>query len=456
MSDTVARGIAVGTAKALIVHQTKKSTEAQLGHIIVDGITVVVNSEGVLSSLLGVTVDAVGLLANLGDYDNELKGFSYFATDSGELYLKQSDAPGDWSPALPFRGPEGPPGPPKTFVEMTDTPNSYVGQTGKATTVNIDENALEFTDIETPTGAQVKVNTHAVLTAPHSATSAATPDRLMLRDANGRAQVVAPAAAADIARKDTVDVAEAAANAYTNGEIADLAGVGRTTETVKGNADNLGTHEGGKATTTILGHAMVDGTTITAVDGVISAPGSGVSTFIELTDTPAGYTGQAGKAATVTALEGGLEFTTVETPTGAQAKVDAHANLTNNPHATTATHVGLGNVDNVKQAPLVLSINEQTGASYTLVLTDGNGKLIDMNRATAQTLTVPTNASVAFAVGTQILIRQKGAGQVTIAPAGGVTLNLTNSENKTRKQNSVAGLIKLATDTWVACGDLGA
>lgn len=104
--------------------------------------------------------------------------------------------------------------------------------------------------------------------------------------------------------------------------------------------------------------------------------------------------------------------------------------------------------------PGKLAINEQTGTSYTLVLTDGNGVLVDMNRATAQTLTVPTNASVAFGIGTQILIRQKGAGQVTISPASGVTLNLTDSENKTRKQNSVAGLIKLATNTWVLCGDL--
>ena len=185
-------------------------------------------------------------------------------------------------------------------------------------------------------------------------------------------------------------------------------------------------------------------------------PLQGVSTFIDLSDTPASYTTQAGKAATVKATEDGVEFTAVETPTGAQAKVDAHADLTNNPHATTAAQVGLGNVANVKQAPLVLAINEQTGASYTLVLTDGNGALVDMNSATAQTLTVPTNATVTFGVGTQILIRQKGAGQVTIAPAGGVTLNLANSENKTRKQNSVAGLIKLATDTWVLCGDLGA
>jgi hypothetical protein len=47
--------------------------------------------------------------------------------------------------------------------------------------------------------------THASSTAPHNATSAATADRLMLRDTAGRAKVAAPSATDDIARKDTVD-----------------------------------------------------------------------------------------------------------------------------------------------------------------------------------------------------------------------------------------------------------
>lgn len=58
---------------------------------------------------------------------------------------------------------------------------------------------------ETPAGAQTKVDAHGALTAPHSATSAATANRLMLRDASGRAKVAAPSASDDIARKDTVD-----------------------------------------------------------------------------------------------------------------------------------------------------------------------------------------------------------------------------------------------------------
>ena len=283
-----------------------------------------------------------------------------YAKDDKKLYAKD-----DTGTERPLQGVS-------TFIDLSDTPASYTTQAGKAATVNVEETGLEFTAVETPTGAQAKVDAHADLTVPHSATAAATPNRLMLRDAAGRAQVVAPSAAADIARKDTVDAVQT----------------------------NLTAHAG--ATTDIHG--------------------VGVST--------------------------------VESVAGAQAKVNAHADLTNNPHATTAAQVGLGNVANVKQAPLVLTINEQTGANYTLVLTDGNGVLVDMNSATAQTLTVPTNASVAFGIGTQLLIRQKGAGQVTIAPATGVTLQSADGELKLRKQYSIAGLIKLAADTWAVFGDV--
>lgn len=103
-----------------------------------------------------------------------------------------------------------------------------------------------------------------------------------------------------------------------------------------------------------------------------------------------------------------------------------------------------------------IPINEQTGTSYTLTLTD-DGKLVDCNNADPFTLTVPKNSVVAFPIGTQILVRQKGAGQVTIVPVDvDVTLNLAESEDTTRVQNSVAGLIKVATDTWAVFGDLEA
>lgn len=91
--------------------------------------------------------------------------------------------------------------------------------------------------------------------------------------------------------------------------------------------------------------------------------------------------------------------------------------------------------------------------SYTLVLTDAN-KLVEMGKATAQDLTVPTNANVAFAIGTQIDIIQTGAGQVTIKGDAGVQVDSRGSALKISGQWGVATIIKRATNTWVAFGAL--
>jgi len=98
-----------------------------------------------------------------------------------------------------------------------------------------------------------------------------------------------------------------------------------------------------------------------------------------------------------------------------------------------------------------LALNAQTGTTYTPVLAD-NGKLVTLSNASAITLTVPTNASVAYAVGAQINIQAIGAGQVTVAGDTGVTVNGTGT--KLRVQWSAATLVKVATDTWTLIGDI--
>jgi hypothetical protein len=98
-----------------------------------------------------------------------------------------------------------------------------------------------------------------------------------------------------------------------------------------------------------------------------------------------------------------------------------------------------------------ITLNAQTGTTYTLVLTD-NGRLVTLDNAAAITVTVPLNSSVAYATGAIINLQQIGAGQVTVAGAAGVTLNGTGT--KTRAQWSAASLVKTATDTWTLIGDL--
>ncbi len=98
--------------------------------------------------------------------------------------------------------------------------------------------------------------------------------------------------------------------------------------------------------------------------------------------------------------------------------------------------------------------NAQTGTTYTLVLSDA-GKMVTLTNASAITLTLPTNASVAFPVNTRIDLLQYGAGQVTIGGAG-VTINSSGSKLKLTGQYSGASLWKKATDTWVLIGDIAA
>jgi len=96
--------------------------------------------------------------------------------------------------------------------------------------------------------------------------------------------------------------------------------------------------------------------------------------------------------------------------------------------------------------------NAQTGTTYTLVLADA-GKMVTLTNASAITLTIPTNASVAFPVNTRIDLLQYGAGQVTVGGAG-VTIYSSGSKLKLTGQYSGASLWKKATDTWVLIGDI--
>ena len=106
-------------------------------------------------------------------------------------------------------------------------------------------------------------------------------------------------------------------------------------------------------------------------------------------------------------------------------------------------------------ATAMIAINAQTGASYTTVLAD-DGKLITVSNASANTLTIPPNSSVAFGIGTQINIAQLGAGATTIVAGAGVTLNSDGAKLKLNAQYAVATCVKTDTNTWFVVGNLKA
>jgi hypothetical protein len=99
--------------------------------------------------------------------------------------------------------------------------------------------------------------------------------------------------------------------------------------------------------------------------------------------------------------------------------------------------------------------NDQTGTTYTLVLTDQENKTVWMNNALPNTVTIPTNASVAFDVGNKIAIMMEGVGATTVQGDTGVTLNGTSGGSIViNNQYQGVTLTKRAADTWIATGDL--
>ena len=100
-----------------------------------------------------------------------------------------------------------------------------------------------------------------------------------------------------------------------------------------------------------------------------------------------------------------------------------------------------------------LAINAQTGTTYTFVLADA-GKMVTSSNGSAQTLTVPPNSSVAYAVGTQIIVQNIGSANATLAEGSGVTLNSKDDNKEIDGQFAAATLIKTATDAWSLIGAL--
>jgi len=104
-----------------------------------------------------------------------------------------------------------------------------------------------------------------------------------------------------------------------------------------------------------------------------------------------------------------------------------------------------------------LQLNAQTGTSYTLVIGDV-AKMVTLTNASAVTLNIPTNATAAFAVGSQILLYQGGAGQVSVVAStpATTTIRAQGSKTKITGQYGVACVMKLATDEWVVFGNTSA
>jgi hypothetical protein len=105
---------------------------------------------------------------------------------------------------------------------------------------------------------------------------------------------------------------------------------------------------------------------------------------------------------------------------------------------------------------VAFTLNAQTGTTYTAVSTDQYQVLVTMSNASANAFKIPTNASVAFAIGTVITVMNIGAGTCTIsAVTPGTTTVLSagaTAASPTLGQYKTASCIKTGTDTWYVIG----
>lgn len=188
----------------------------------------------------------------------------------------------------------------------------------------------------------------------------------------------------------------------------------------------------------------VTSTSIQIAQSQVTDLGTALSAKAPL-DNPTFSTGITTPAANITGL------------TASRALVsDASKNVTSS--SVTSTELGyMSGVTSAIQpqlngkAPLSTQVASETSAARTLSLSDANS-IVRCTSASAVTVTVPASSSVAFAVGTTILVRQAGAGQVTLVPASGVTLN-TSTTLKTRKQHATIALTKIGADEWDVAGE---
>jgi hypothetical protein len=150
--------------------------------------------------------------------------------------------------------------------------------------------------------------------------------------------------------------------------------------------------------------------------------------------------------------------------TTVQATAIAGTNTLTLPATTSDTLVGKATTDTLTNKTLTsptittptqrLTLNAQTGTTYTLVVGDATYKLVTASNAAAITITVPPSL---FAIGDTINVQQIDAGQVTFAAGVGVTITSTGATSAApnlRAQFSAATVICTASNTFTIVGDL--
>ena len=334
------------------------------------------------------------------------------------------------------------------FIGLTDSPNSYVGQSGKMVRVKETEDGVEFIAPEDVAGAQTFLGL-----GDTPATYLGSPGMVVVVNETMDGLAFAPASTADFLSLTDAPasyVGQAGKAVFVNDEEGGL--IFKDVEAAAG---------GG---ITVNDEGVEIGANITDVDFVgpgvsVEAAGENGATvtiapdFVDLGDVPADYEGQAGKLVRVKAGEDGLEF--------GDAVDAAFTDLTDTPGTYVGQKKKLVAVktaeDGVEFVPNQNAsvIAAKTGP-YTAVLDDAFA-VIPFDVSAETFFTLPNNSVVAFPLNTQITVVAQGTGKVGIATAAGVTVVYPGGLlPRTRTQWSTVMALKIATNTWLLMGDMEA
>ena len=103
-----------------------------------------------------------------------------------------------------------------------------------------------------------------------------------------------------------------------------------------------------------------------------------------------------------------------------------------------------------------LTVNAQTGTTYTAVKADGLNAIVTMDNASANIFSIPTDATYNFPIGTTLLVYQKGAGITTIQAVTSGTTTVVSagavSAAPVLARYKSAAAIKLAANSWTVLG----
>jgi hypothetical protein len=141
-----------------------------------------------------------------------------------------------------------------------------------------------------------------------------------------------------------------------------------------------------------------------------------------------------------------------------QATATAGTNTLSLPPTTSDTLAGIAATQTLTNKTLTspkinLTLNAQTGTTYTLVAAD-SGKLVTSSNASAVVITIPPSV---FAAGEQINVQSIGAGLTSFAQGAGVTITSTGATSTApilRAQFSACTIICTASNTFTVIGDL--